>query len=342
MESDPTPTFVPPRWLRGGHAQTMWSSWAPRGRAGAVLAAASRAEIIPSGSDRLRLHRGPRPGPDAPVLIVLHGLTGCAGSPNVLGLAAKAHARGFETVRLDLRNATGDCPSRQIGHAGRSEDLVAVLDHITSGRPASPIAVAGFSLGGNVALKALGELGAAAPTALSAAAVISVPLDLDRATRRIDARDNWSYRRYFLRRLAATLRRRADADPDRYAGVRVPDSWSIRDFDDAIVAPLCGFRDAADYYARSSSLALLPEIRVPTLLIQATDDPFVPFETYRDRRVGGNPAVRLLATSRGGHVGFWAAGAGPDADRFWAEARAVDFLAARTGLLRAATSARCA
>jgi predicted alpha/beta-fold hydrolase len=320
-------------WLRGGHRQTLWSNYAPRLEGAAALADESTAVAIPSGDDELRVHWW-RAGGDRqrPLLVILHGLTGCAGAPQVTSLATKAVQRGLDVLRVDLRNASGATPSRQIGHAGRSEDLRAVLDHVSERAPGVPVAVVGYSLGGNITLKALGEYGPAAPSALRAAAVVSVPIDLDAACTAIDLPSNRIYRHYFVRRLQLTVRRRAARHPDIYGDVAAGSLAAIdgiRDFDHRVVAPLCGFDSATDYYARSSALPFLPEIRVPTLLIQAQDDPFIPYDTYAALPLRDQPALRLLASERGGHVGFWARRAGADPDRFWAENRALDFCAER-------------
>jgi predicted alpha/beta-fold hydrolase len=327
------PPFRPPRWLRGGHRQTLWSNYAPRD-ASAIgrLRAGSRTEEIATGQDRLRLHWFRGDEPSRPLLVVLHGLTGCADAPQVTSLAAKAVARGLDVVRVDMRNASGRTPSRHVGHAGRSEDLRAVLARAAEVAPDAPTAVIGYSLGGNVTLKALGEYGDAPPASLRAAAVVSVPVDLDAACHAIDRADNRIYRHYFVRRLVRTVRERARSHPEIYASIADLDLASlggIREFDDRVVAPLCGFAGALDYYRRCSSIECLPDIRVPTLLIAAKDDPFVPFEMYRRAPVVDTAALRLLATNRGGHVGFWARTAGDDPDRFWAENRALDFVSQR-------------
>lgn len=325
------PPFRPLPGLRGAHFQTLWSNLLRRPDSVRAILDRSHTEILGTvDGDRLRVHwtAGQRRA-GAPVLVILHGLTGCSSSSGVLGVAAKALGAGFEVVRVDLRNAFGSTPSVGVGHAGRSEDARTVLEHVVSRRPSSLVAIVGFSLGGNVALKAAGEYGSEPPTQLRAVVGISVPLDLDRACTRIDAASNWLYRRYFLGRLRRIVAGRIQAHPDVYEGVEPPPTLSIRDFDDAIVAPTCGFTDAVDYYTRSSAIAFLPDIRVPTLLVEAEDDPFIPFSIYEDARIRDNPRVCLLNTRRGGHAGFWNPNGTPDPTPFWAEHRAVEFAARR-------------
>ncbi len=317
--------FLPPAWPKGGMGQTIWANYAPRSAALRHLHATSRSEVLatPDG-DHLRVHWNKGPTPQAPVLVLLHGLTGCAQSAQVLGLAEKGAAVGFTSVRVDLRNALGETPSVGVGHAGRSEDINTILDHVISRAPGRAIALIGYSLGGNVALKALGEMADQARPELAAAVTISVPIDLSAACTAIDAPDNWMFRRYFVTRLKRIVERRQRERRGQYGSIDLRDVDSIREFDGRLVAQLCGFDSAEDYYQRSSALAFIGDIHVPTLLIQAIDDPFVPFGAYENPAISANPAVSLLATRHGGHAGFWAR-RGTDSDRFWAEHRAIAF-----------------
>ena len=269
-----------------------------------------------------------------PVLVVLHGLTGCADADNVMAIAAKGFGLGFDVVRVDLRNSQGESPSLGVGHAGRSEDFRAVTQHVRRLHPDSAVATIGFSLGGNIALKALGEYSGAAPDWLRAVATISVPIDLDNACHAIDGRrQNWVYRTYFLRRLGCRYRTLHSRHPDLFPELDYDRIRGIRDWDNAVVAPLGGFEDAADYYARCSALKVIDKIRVPSLIVQAKDDPFIPFEAFERAAVRENPWLKVLSTPKGGHVGFFArAGMNGDPDRFWAENRALAFCAAAVDL----------
>lgn len=320
-------TFRPSVFARGAHRQTMWANYARRASSAIALARiAEPLELRTTDGDCLRVHWNRARHETGAVLIVLHGLTGCAASPQVIGIAAKGWERGFDVVRVDLRNASGDIPSTEIGHAGRSEDIKTVLTHVVDRAPSTPICIIGYSLGGNIALKALGELGHEAPEQLCAVTTISVPIDLDAACRRIDAATNFIYRTYFVRRLRNMVAQRAVRAPQRYAPINLDRVRTIRSFDEAVVAPLGGFESAADYYRRCSALRFIDTIRVPTLLIQAHDDPFIPFDAYRDPRIESNRSVTLLATAHGGHAGFYGS-LRCDPDPFWAENRAVDFCA---------------
>ncbi len=363
------PPFVATGWRGNRHFQTIWANRIKRDPAGARLAARSTPAIIESeDGDLLRLYwsrhggaRGPHgpgdyshgqsqgrghdtvagPSTDSagdtpyPVLVVMHGLTGCADADNVMATAAKGYALGFDVVRVDLRNTQADdAPSLGVGHAGRSEDLRATLRHLTEEEPGVPVTVLGFSMGGNITLKALGEYGEQPPETLRAVATISVPIDLEGACAAIDERrENWIYRTYFLRRLARRYLNAQQQRPDLFHPIDVDSIRGIRDWDNAVVAPLGGFKSAEDYYARNSAQNVLGSIRVPTLLIHAHDDPFIPFAPFETPAVRDNDWIRLLAPRQGGHVGFFSTqDIDSEPDRYWAENRALAFCAEAIGL----------
>ena len=334
------PPFVVPGWRGNRHFQTIWPNRIKRDPAGARLAGRASARVVRcEDDDELRVYWSQQAAnggtPSHPVLVILHGLTGCADSDNVMALAAKAYALGFDVVRVDLRNTQADdAPSLGIGHAGRSEDLRAVVAHVAEVRPRAAVAVIGFSLGGNITLKAAGEYGETPPEALRAVAAISVPIDLDDACRAIDERrENWIYRTYFLRRLARRYLNAREERPDLFPAIDLDSIRGIRDWDNAVVAPLGGFIDADDYYARNSSLNVIGDIRVPTLLIHAQDDPFIPFRPFGQAAVRSNQHVHLVAPRQGGHVGFFhPRPVDGEPDRYWAENRALDYCAAAVGL----------
>ncbi|MCH7824462.1 MAG: alpha/beta fold hydrolase [Acidobacteria bacterium] len=355
------PPFVVLGWRGNRHFQTIWPNRIKRGPGGARLANWAESAIIESeDGDSLRVWwsrhrdepnggkeatrtergrcdavRGAPPNTPRPVLMVLHGLVGCADADNVLATAAKGYALGFDVVRVDLRNTQADdTPSLGVGHAGRSEDFRATVRHIEEREPGAPMTVVAFSLGGNITLKAAGEYRDAVPKDLRAAATISVPIDLESACTAIDERrENWIYRTYFLKRLARRYLDARQQRPDLFHAIDVDSIRGIRDWDNAVVAPLGGFADAEDYYARSSSSKVLDNIRIPTLLVHAQDDPFIPFESFQTPAIQGNDFVRLLAPQHGGHVGFYSTTTLPgEPDRYWAENRALAFCAESVGL----------
>ncbi|MFQ5742892.1 MAG: YheT family hydrolase [Acidobacteriota bacterium] len=334
LEAAATLPFHPHPLLANQHLQTIWSNRIERHPAGRRLSDRSESSFVEAeDGDRLQLQWSLTEHDPTAVLIVLHGLTGCAESNNVMSVAAKGYAAGFDVVRVDLRNSLADDTSLGIGHAGRSEDLRSVIDHVRGEYPGTPLTVIGFSLGGNITLKAMGEYGSAAPSELKAVATISVPIDLDAACHAIDRTGNWIYRSYFLKRLAGRYELLRARHPERFPYLELSAIKSIRAWDNAIVAPLSGFVDAEDYYSQSSALRTLAGIRIPSLLIQAQDDPFIPFDSFRRPVVQNHGWLKLLGPARGGHVGFYAApGVDGELDRFWAENRALAFCAASVEL----------
>lgn len=256
-------------------------------------------------------------GGDRAVLLAVHGLTACAEAPYMLSLAQRALERGFDTVRLNVRNC-GDtehlCPT--LYHSGLTVDL----RHVVEALAPRPVFIAGFSMGGNMALKLAGEWGETPPKHVLGVCGISPPIRLDVCSRRIGELRNRVYEVRFLRQLRAAIRRKHGIMPHcpapHFEGVD-----SIWAFDERFTAPSFGFDDAADYYNRCSAARFLGDIRVPALVIQAEDDPFIPFDVFRHRAFDENPSLSLMAVPHGGHVAFLGRGAA----RFWAEEQAIRF-----------------
>lgn len=305
-----------PRWpWFGADLQTLRNSLAPP-RAGLERYPAERIRIeLPDGSgDALWgvLQRPAEPRGRALVLLI-HGLGGCEDSVYLQRSAAHFLACGHPVLRLNLRGAG---PSRdhcaQQYHAGRSADLHAAVAALDPAWSADGLLAVGFSLGGNVLLKALGEWGTAAP--FLAAASVSAPIDLAASCRRIMAPRNAVYQRYLL----GKLRRQARG---------LPTARTLYEFDDRFVAPRGGFAGADDYYARCSASRFLPAIGIPTLLIHAQDDPWIPAGIYTCIDWTRHPALTPLLPRGGGHVGFHAR----DAEAAWHDRAAERFFAARGG-----------
>lgn len=216
---------------------------------------------------------------------------------------------------------------RRFYHSGETTDVAFVIDRLVAEDPQRPIVATGVSLGGNVLLKYLGEMGDTAPPQLQAAVAVSVPFDLARSSLRIQEGFARLYQWHFMR----SLRRKAGAKlvqfPDIATREALASAKTMYDFDDVITAPLHGFADAADYYEKSSSLGWLHGIRRPTLLLSARDDPFLPPSVFEEvaKVALRNPWLTLQLPSRGGHAGFIAAEG--RRLRYFAEQRACDFLA---------------
>ena len=316
--------YSPAWWIRGGHLQTLWGKFFRRQKP-----APTRLERwdTPDG-DFLELHRVDR-APGTPRVLLLHGLEGTIRSHYAQGLLNAAVRRGWAADLLIFRSCGSELNrARRFYHSGETEDLSFVLDRITRENAGAPLAIVGVSLGGNVLLKFLGERGSDLPTQLKAAAAISVPFDLARSSTRINRGFSRVYQHYFL----DSLRRKAVAKAVRYPDLapaqEIRALRTLADFDDLITGPLHGFRNAGDYYQKSSSLSYLSRIRLKTLLLSAVDDPMLPPEVLADVRAiaARNPALHLEFPARGGHAGF-IAGSRPWRPFYYAEHRVGEFFA---------------
>ena len=296
-------TYRPAWWVPGPHAQTLWGKFARRTP---PLPTHIERWSTPDGDfiDVLRLDS---PSPSSPRLFLLHGLEGTVRSHYVGGLLHVAHERGWGADMLIFRGC-GDEPNqaRRFYHSGETGDLAFAVDRTLAEFPEAELAMCGVSLGGNVLLKWLGERADALPERVKAAAAISVPFDLERGSRYISRGFSRVYERHFLR----TLRRKATAKLRRYPVLFDPTALdrvrTLYDFDEIVTGPVHGFRDAHDYYTRSSSLHFLDRIARPTLLLSSRDDPFLP-ATVLDEVVEiarKNSCLTLEFTRGGGHVGF--------------------------------------
>lgn len=315
-------TFRSAPWLRNAHAQTMWGKFARR-----VPKVALVTECLPmpdgDAIDLGHLHADDA----APRLLLLHGLEGSPRSHYVGGMLAQARARGWGATLMLFRGC-GPSPnvSRRFYHSGETSDVARVHAVLRDRWPAAPWLLAGVSLGGNVLLKHLGELARDADPRLRGAVAISVPFDLEAGARKISRGFARVYDRSFLRSLRRKALAKLDRYPDLFDRSRLVQARSVFEFDDIVTAPVHGFASGVDYYRRSSSLGFLGRIAVPTLLLSALDDPFLPREVLgRVQRVASdNPALTLEITEHGGHVGF-IEGAVPWRASYYAERRTFAF-----------------
>ena len=214
------------------------------------------------------------------------------------GLADKAFARGFSVILLNQRNCGGtEHLADTLYHSGLTHDADRVIDEMV-GEGIERIVVAGYSLGGNLALKLAGDYGDAPPAALRGVCAVSPVLELGACVRALERRQNFAYQWNFVRGLKARMRRKALTHPGRFPVMRLADVRTVRQFDEVFTAPEFGFDGAEDYYHRASAMRVIDRIRVPTLIITAEDDPFVPTAPFRDPRLTGNPNITLRITRR--------------------------------------------
>jgi uncharacterized protein len=319
--------FVPRRFLRGGHAQTI---------AGKFL---QRANGLPPPQERLfqieqevqilchchwQAERQKRL-----TLMIVHGLEGSSNSQYVIGTGSRAWARGWNVVRMNIRGCGGtEHLSSTLYHSGLSQDVEKLMSGLIASDGLQRVALAGFSMGGNQVLRAVGSWGMNPPPELIAAATVSPACDLAISADRLHKWANAIYEWWFLISLRKSFRRKSELWPGRYDPKLLKNVRSVRDFDEHITARYMGFTGADDYYDKASSSHVLDRIAVPTLVIHSDDDPFILMSAESQRKLTENPNVTFLHTRHGGHCAFIGE---PDAngcdDGRWAERKIVEFLA---------------
>ena len=314
--------YSPAWWIPGGHLQTLWGKLFRRQKPAQTVV---ERWDTPDG-DFLEVHRLAA-ADGRPRVLLLHGLEGTIRSHYAQGLLHEAARRDWGADLLIFRSC-GSEPNRarRFYHSGETTDAAFALEKIVEAFPTSPLAIAGVSLGGNVLLKMLGEKGNNLPTQLRAAAAISVPFDLERSSKRIDRGFSRFYQRFFLNTLRKKAEEKATRFPDLASADKISALRTLQEFDNLITGPLHGFRDAQDYYRRSSSLLYLEHIRLKTLLLSAVDDPMLPPDVLEDvRKVAKqNPALHIEFVAKGGHAGF-ITGLWPWRPFYYAEYRVGEF-----------------
>jgi uncharacterized protein len=248
-------------------------------------------------------------------LVMVHGLEGSSEAGYMRSMSQLALEQGFATNRTNLRSCGGtESLANTMYHAGLTSDTLAILQTIKAESHA-PIFLIGYSLGGNISLKLAGELALAASNLLAGVIAVSTPIDLGACVRKMSQRENWIYEWRFLTRLKQRIRERAKSMPGHYDLSALDRANSVYEFDDRITAQHFGFGSADNYYNTQSSIHFLHRIALPTLLVQAQDDPLIPFDLFGSDAVTSNPSIALIAPEHGGHLGFIA----DRPPRFWVD-----------------------
>jgi predicted alpha/beta-fold hydrolase len=318
------PPFQPPKLLRNGHSMTIFAALYTRRFA--LPPAEQRVFQTEPDTTIVTLCHWQPDRLSRRTLVLVHGLEGSADRHYMLGAAEKAWRAGLNVVRMNVRNCGGtEHLTPTLYHSGWTADLRALLFELIEQDRLPDICLLGFSMGGNQSLKLAGELSDAAPPQLKGVCAVSPPIDLELCLLAIREPRNFIYDRRFLQSLKARMQVKHQLYPGIVDLDKLARARKLWDFDEVVTAPHFGFRDARDYYAQASSGPYLPQIKVPTLIIHAQDDPFIPFTPFA--ALPPHEFVALLAPQHGGHVGFWQPrqnGSG----NYWAEETAVEFCSA--------------
>ncbi|HTU33525.1 MAG TPA: alpha/beta fold hydrolase [Candidatus Acidoferrum sp.] len=314
--------FKPLRPLRNAHLMTIAASFWRRRFPKLPPPVCRDFQVEPGSKVRAACHWQQNPTGHS-TLVLLHGLEGSCDSGYILGTAEQAFAAGFNVLRLNQRNCGGtDELTPTLYHSGLSCDIRAVLLELIAGDRLPELFAAGFSMGGNLVLKMAGELDEDDPPEIRAFVAVAPALDLAVCANALGAPSNFLYEHYFVTRLKRHMRLKARLFPERYPIDGMRDIGSVRDFDEMVTARFCGFANADDYYERSSALRVLSNIRRPTLILAAKDDPFIPFRSFASPAIRENPHIALVATEHGGHCAFISK---ERENRFWAEGQIVEY-----------------
>ena len=346
----PVEEFLPRRFLRNGHLQTLVGNFLPRqyvlpepethiiqvdaGEGEAACSDSRAADGLAQAQADVRLHGASyvlchchwqANASERPTVLLVHGLEGSTRSQYMLGNSARAWAAGCNVVRMNMRNCGGtEDLSPTLYHSGLSADVAAVMRTLAAEKGLRAFALIGYSMGGNLVLKLAGELGKGVPQYLKAVVGVSPVMDLAVSADALHNVSNRVYEWKFLFGLRRRFRRKAELFPAIYSTEGLEKIVTLRQFDDQITARYSGFSGADDYYDRASSSHGAPHIAVPALIVHALDDPFIRMLPPTRATLLANPQVRLVETTHGGHCAFLAPAV--DYDGYWAERILLDFL----------------
>ena len=315
------PDYRPPWWYRGRHLQTLWGPLLRRGRPPALR----RERVETPDGDFLDLDWLAGRDRGAPLVVILHGLEGSSRSHYASGLLREAAQLGWRGLVVNFRSCSGEVNrSRRMYHSGETEDLEFVLGRLTAREPNLRLGLVGVSLGGNVALKWLAEQGDQAPPHVAGAVAISTPFNLAACAAALDRGLN---RALYTVNFLSTMKVKLDKKAELYEGVinltAARKAKTFAQYDRLVTAPLGGFANERDYWARSSSGPMLAQIRRPTLVINALNDPFIPASSLPRALIAKSRWLEAAFVAEGGHAGFLQGASGA---RSWAEVLAVEFL----------------
>lgn len=315
--------FRPRRFLRGGHVQTLAAFFHRRKF---VLEKAERRliEVEPGIPVLCECHWQPERSA-AMTIIVVHGLEGSSESQYMLGIAEKGMAAGMNVVLMNQRTCGGtDSLAPTLYHSGRSGDVLTVAQHLVQQDGIRNFALCGYSMGGNIVLKAAGEWGNSGPKEFTGVAAVCPAVDLAASADALHLPSNRIYEHYFVLKLKARMRAKARCFPGKYDLSRLKGIKSLRDFDDKVTAFYCGFSGASDYYSRAAAANVLDRIAVPAFILYAKSDPFIRILPETRAKMAANSHIRFVETEDGGHCSYIGERDGYDGN--FAERAVVEFV----------------
>jgi predicted alpha/beta-fold hydrolase len=319
------PPFVAPALLRNRHVMTLAPRYWSRGPLLEGLPCERRMFRTAQDTQLVGFCHWQRNRQAAQTALLLHGLEGCCDSHYMHGIAAKAYAAGLNVVRMNQRTCGGtEHLTPTLYNSGLSADYRSVLRELADTERLDRIWLIGYSMGGNLLLKAAGEIGSTEP-ALAGTVAVCPNIDPTRCVVELERPGNWLYHRHFLTQLKARLRRKAALLPGKWDLTGMSRISRISEFDDRYTAPDGGYRSAADYYDRSGARHVLDRIAVPTTILTSQDDPFIPYSMFVTPVIERNPHIRLIAPAHGGHCGFFQTRR-PREDRYWVENRIIEIV----------------
>ena len=330
--------FLPRRFLRNGHVQTIAGNFLPRINT-LSPPEVQLVEVSPASatqiSSQVLCHCHWQPvevRASRPTAIIVHGLEGSSSSQYVIGNSNKLWQSGCNVVRMNMRNCGGtEALTPTLYHSGLSGDVLAVMRFFAERERLESVSLVGYSMGGNLVLKLAGELATAVPTYLRSAIGISPAVDLGPSADELHRPVNRLYEMKFLRALVRRFRRKVALFPRAYDPNRASGLRSLREFDDRITALYSGFRGADDYYYRAAAARVLEHIAVPTLIVNAADDPFLRILPDSREKIAANPSITFIETQHGGHCAYLAeADAASGYDGYWAEHTLLRFMLANS------------
>ena len=319
------PPFEPHPLLRNPHAMTLVAKFYPRGNLLRNMPMETRLFTVAPQTQLLGFCHWQHTRRATGTVILLHGLEGCCDSHYMAGLAAKAWRAGLNVIRLNQRTCGGTehlAPS--LYNCGLSTDIRAVVTELSTVDGLEGISLIGYSMGGNLVLKMAGEIAETLPS-LTGVFTVCPNIDPTQCIVALEQRRNRMYHDYFFTRLKARITKKAALFPGKWDLAPLKSMKTVREFDEFYTAPDGGYDSAAQYYDRSGARHVLHNIRIPTVILTAQDDPFIPCSMFNIPAIAQNPFIDLIVTSNGGHCGFFQRHQSHE-DRYWAENRLIEMV----------------